>query len=250
MTQLGYALALLIGLALGLLGGGGSILTVPVLHYVMGYSVKLAVPMSLVVVGLTSGVGALAHFREGSINLRTALAFAPPAIVGALLGAELGLKVAAGIQLTVFAVVLLLAAVSMFFGAQRLVGSKSVSGGDRKPVPLITLVGGAVGMLTGFIGVGGGFLYVPTLVLLGGLPMKQAIGTSLLLILVSCLAGVVRYVGTPGLDWTAIAIFTAIALVGVAIGSRLVKRVSQTVLRRSFAAFLLVMGVFVLLRPR
>src|SRR5690242_5028521 len=114
---LGYALALLIGLSLGLLGGGGSILTVPVLHYVLGYGVKAAVPMSLVVVGLTSAFGAVQHWRGGTVNLRAAVAFGPPAIVGALLGADLGLRVTATVQLTVFAVVMLAAAVSMYFGA-------------------------------------------------------------------------------------------------------------------------------------
>jgi hypothetical protein len=244
---LGYALALVIGLSLGLLGGGGSILTVPVLHYVMGYGVKLAVPMSLVVVGITSGVGAIAHWRGGNLSLPTALAFAPPAIIGAVLGAQLGLKVSAELQLTVFAVVLLAAALSMWLGlAKRAVIASEAKPAGRKPLPLIALIGSAVGMLTGFVGVGGGFIYVPTLVLLGGLPMKQAIGTSLALIMVSCLAGVVRYHGSLSLDWRMIALFTAIALLGVAIGSRLVLHVSQTLLRRIFAAFLLLMGAFVL----
>jgi uncharacterized membrane protein YfcA len=252
LGYLGYGLALLIGLALGLLGGGGSILTVPVLHYVMGYDVKAAVPMSLVVVGLTSAVGAVAHARHGTLSLRTALAFGPPAIVGALLGSQLGLRVSAALQLIVFAVVMLLAALSMFFGSQRIVAlgeAKGLTPHPQRPFPLITLIGGAVGVLTGVVGVGGGFLYVPTLVVLGGLPMKQAIGTSLALIMLSCIAGVAGYrASAVAFDWTSIALFTAIALVGVAIGSRLVRHVSQTQLRRGFAVFLLVMGALVLLR--
>lgn len=247
MIALGYTLALLIGLSLGLLGGGGSILTVPVLHYVMGYGVKAAIPMSLVVVGLSSAVGAAAHWRAGTLNLRTVLAFGPPAIVGALLGAEFGLRVAATVQLTVFAVVMLLAAVSMFFGAGAIASAPQR---PRHPFPLVTLVGGAVGILTGFVGVGGGFLYVPALVLLAGLPMKQAIGTSLALIMLSCIAGVARYHGSIEFDWSAIGLFTGIALVGVALGSRLVRHVSQTLLRKGFAAFLLLMGALVLLRGR
>jgi uncharacterized protein len=244
---LGYALALLIGLSLGMLGGGGSILTVPVLHYVMGYGVKLAVPMSLVVVGITSGVGAIAYWHEGNFNLPAALAFAPPAIVGAVLGAQLGLKVSAQVQLTVFAVVVLAAALSMYLGQAAITSEAKRS---RKPLPLIALIGGAVGTLTGFAGVGGGFLYVPTLVLLGGLPIKQAIGTSLALIMVSCLAGVLRYHSSVGLDWRVITLFTAIALVGVAIGTQLVRHLSPKLLRRGFAALLLLMGAFVLLRGR
>ena len=117
MTVLGYALALFIGVSLGLLGGGGSILTVPILHYVLGYDVKAAVPMSLVVVGLTSAVGAAAHWRAGNLHLRTALTFGPPAILGALIGAELGLKASPRLQLTVLAVVMVAAAVAMFYGS-------------------------------------------------------------------------------------------------------------------------------------
>lgn len=246
MIALGYVLALLIGLALGLLGGGGSILTIPVLHYVMGYGMKAAVPMSLVVVGLTSAVGALAHRRGGTLSLRTVLIFAPPAIVGTLLGAELGLRTSAELQLTVFAVVMIAAAVSMYLGQSAV----EHAGRPHHPVPLILLVGALVGGLTGFVGVGGGFLYVPALVLLGGLPMKRAVGTSLALIMISCSAGVVRYHGSLDLDWPAIALFTGVALLGVALGSRLVIHASQVVLRRGFAVFLLVMGAVVLLVDR
>ena len=243
--QLGYPLALFIGLSLGLLGGGGSILTIPVLHYIMQYPVKAAVPMSLVVVGFTSGLGALAHWRGGTVNLRTAIAFGPPAIVGALLGAELGLRASARLQLTVFAIVMLLAAASMLFGPL-----KPTEHPLRKPIPLITLIGGLVGILTGFVGVGGGFLYVPALELLGGLPIKQAVGTSLLLIVISCVAGVVRYHGSLQLDWPAIGLFTLIALVGVQIGARLVRRVSQASLRHGFGVLVLLMGALVLFRGR
>ena len=248
MTELGYALALLIGLALGLLGGGGSILTIPVLHFVMGYDVKQAIPMSLVVVGLTSAVGALAHWRSGTLNLRVALWFGPAAIVGALLGAELGLRTTARLQLTVFALVLLAAALSMLFGGRIVRFAERPHARHR--LAEILLIGGLVGTLTGFAGVGGGFLYVPALVILGGLPMKQAVGTSLALIFLSCAAGVLRYHGSQDLDWPAVALFTAIALVGVALGSRLASRVSQGLLRQIFAFFLLAMGALVLFRGR
>ena len=247
MIALGYALALLIGVFLGLLGGGGSILTVPVLHYVLGYGVKDAIPMSLVVVGLTSGFGAINHARVGTVRWRTALGFGPPAIVGAILGAELGLRVEATTQLTVFAVVMLLAAVSMLRGGA---GEKARPAGARHPLPLITLVGALVGVLTGFVGVGGGFLYVPALALLAGLAMKEAIGTSLVLILLSCAAGLVRYWGHLQFDWRAIALFSGLAFVGVAVGSRLVPYLSQRALKKGFAFFLLAMGAVVLLSGR
>jgi len=250
VIALGYSLALVIGVALGLLGGGGSILTVPVLHYVLGYDVKVAVPMSLVVVGLTSAAGSIAHWRAGTLHARTALAFGPPAILGALLGAELGLKATPRLQLTVFALAMLAAAVAMYFAPTVSGGGGPAGQEGSRRLPLVPLVGALVGLLTGFVGVGGGFLYVPALVILGGLPMKKAVGTSLVLILLSCIAGVVRYHGSLELDWSAIALFTAVALVGVAIGSRLVGYVSQSALRRGFAVFLLVMGTLVLFRGR
>lgn len=244
MTFLGYALALLIGLSLGLLGGGGSILTVPVLHYVLGFTVKEAIPMSLVVVGFTSGFGAISHGRAGTVHWRSALAFGPPAIVGAILGAELGLQVSARTQLSVFAIVLVAAAVSMLRAGGATTAPRPRDHKHR--LPFITLVGALVGLLTGFVGVGGGFLYVPALTLLGGLTMKEAIGTSLVLILLGCSAGLVRYSGHLDLNWRAVALFTGLAFVGVAVGSRLVPYVSQQVLKKGFAVFLLVMGALVL----
>jgi len=249
VIALGYVLALFIGISLGLLGGGGSILTVPVLHYILGYDVKSAVPMSLVVVGLTSAVGALTHWKAGTLHVRTALSFGPPAVLGAFLGAELGLKASPRLQLAVLAVVMVLAALTMFFGSVVMTATTATTAtipitGGR--LPLVPLVGGAVGLLTGFAGVGGGFLYVPALVVLGGLPMRKAVGTSLALILLSCIAGVTRYHGSQPIDWRAVALFTAIALVGVLLGSRLVSHVSQTLLRKAFAALLLLMGGLVL----
>lgn len=252
MNLLGYALAVLIGLTLGLLGGGGAILTVPVLHYVMGYDVKIAIPMALVVVGLTAGFGAFNHGRRGAVDGRSVLAFGPPAIAGSLLGADVGIRVDDRIQLAVLAVVLLLASVSMLRSAAP---ARETPEGEEparppRPVPLVILVGGFVGFMTGFTGVGGGFLYVPALSLLEGLPIKRAIGTSLVLIVLGCAAGVVRYHGVLELDWRTISLFTALAFVGVAVGSRLVPYVSHRTLRKGFAIFLLVMGGFVLLRGR
>lgn len=246
MTVLGYALALLIGLSLGLLGGGGSILTVPVLHYGLGYEVKAAIPMSLVIVGLTSGFGAANHWRAGAVNWRAALSFGPPAVVGSILGAELGLKVEPGVQLMVFALVMLAAAVSMLLPRP----AADAGVGRPRPLPLITLIGAAVGLITGFVGVGGGFLYVPALIVLGGLAVKEAIGTSLVLIMLSCIAAVARYHGNSLMDWRTILIFCALAFVGVAVGSRLSSHVPNQVLRKGFAVLLFVMGALVLLRGR
>ncbi|MGH7535838.1 MAG: sulfite exporter TauE/SafE family protein [Gemmatimonadales bacterium] len=258
MIALGYSLALVIGLSLGLLGGGGSILTVPVLHYVLGYDVKVAVPMSLVVVGLTSAAGSIAHWRAGTLHARTALAFGPPAVLGALLGAELGLQATPSLQLTVFALAMLAAAVAMYFGPALSAlsprppsdgGAPAGQEGSRR-LPLVPLVGALVGLLTGFVGVGGGFLYVPALIALGGLAVKEAIGTSLVLIMLSCIAAVARYHGNTQMDWRTIAIFCALAFLGVGVGSRLSPHVPNHVLRRGFAVLLFVMGALVLLRGR
>jgi len=254
--SLGYALALLIGLSLGVLGGGGSILTIPVLHHVMGYTMRDAVPMSLVVVGITSAVGVVGHWRQGYVQVRTAIAFGIPAILGAVLGADLGPRVRDDIRLTIFAIVMLAAALTMYRGTrvQRMapqpdppLPGESSRGGRAG---MVTVIGAGVGLLTGFVGVGGGFLYVPVLTVLAGLPVKEAIGTSLALIVLSCAAGMARYLGSPEamrLEWGVIALFTAVALAGVVIGGRLVPLVSQRALRRGFAGFLLILGVVVLL---
>jgi hypothetical protein len=240
-----------IGLSLGLLGGGGSILTVPVLVYVLAYPVKTAIPMSLVVVGLTSLVGVVGHARAGTVHWRAALAFGPTAVIGALAGAQLGLLVSARLQLTVFSVIMIVAAVAMW-GGQALWshGAPSEAPPTPRPLGFVGLLGGLVGTLTGLIGIGGGFLYVPALVLLAGLGMKQAVGTSLVLIVLSAAAGFARYSGEISFDWAAIAAFTALAFVGVLGGTRLVAHVSQRALRRGFAMFLLVMGAVVLLFGR
>lgn len=246
--MLGYLAALVIGLSLGLLGGGGSILTVPALIYLLGYGVKVAVPMSLVVVGLTALFGCVRHYRAKNVDLGAALAFGPLAIAGAFGGAALGIRVSARLQITIFAVVMLLAATTMLFGQQRLLGRWFGVSDHRTPrsLPAMALLGGAVGVLTGFVGVGGGFLYVPALVLVGGVNMRKAVGTSLVLIAMSCAAGVAKYLGAVTLPWAAVAAFTALAFVGVGVGSALVHRVSQDMLRRGFAVFLFVMGAFVL----
>ncbi len=259
MTVIGYVLAVLIGLSLGVLGGGGSILTIPVLHNVMGYTMRDAVPMSLVVVGITSAVGVVRHWKQGFVRVRTAFAFGLPAIVGAVLGADLGPRVRDDLRLTVFAVVMLGAALTMYRGTR----ARHMTLHPDQPAPEarspqrhiagVTLIGAGVGLLTGFVGVGGGFLYVPVLTVLAGLPVREAIGTSLALIVLSCAAGMARYLGSPEamrLEWGVIAVFTAVALAGVVVGSRLVPHVSQRSLRRGFAGFLLILGLVVLLVRR
>ena len=173
MPLLGFPLAALIGLSLGLMGGGGSILTVPVFVYVLGFAAKPAIAMSLPVVGATSLVGAIGHWRAGNVNLRTAALFGVIAMVGSYAGARLAVLFSGPVQLTLLAVVMLAAAASMLrAGSSRTDGTHAGTSVSAAPLPLakIMAVGLAVGVLTGIVGIGGGFLIVPALVVLGRVP--------------------------------------------------------------------------------
>ena len=251
MAVVGFALAALIGLSLGLLGGGGSILTVPVLVYVLGYEAKQAIVMSLVVVGITSLVGAVGHWRAGNVNLKSALIFGVITMIGSYLGARLAVLFSGGVQLTLLAVVMLTAAASMFRAPQAEPASLTVPPPPTK-LPLITIgvVGLMVGVLTGIVGIGGGFLIVPALVLLGRVPVKEAIGTSLLVIAMNSASGYLGYIGTVTIPSSFLMGFTAVAVGGILVGTHLVRYVSAGVLKRSFAVFLLVMGGFMLYQNR
>jgi uncharacterized membrane protein YfcA len=247
---LGFLLALLVGLSLGLLGGGGSILAVPIFVYVLGFSPKESIAMSLAVVGATSLVGAIRHGRGGNLNLRVALIFGPFAMGGAYLGARLAASVSGAAQLALFAIVMLLAAVFMFRDrpprrSRRLALERPVLA-----LALIVLEGLAVGVLTGLVGVGGGFLIVPALVLLTGLPMKEAVGTSLLIIAMNSGAGFAGYLPQVEVEWAFMAGFASVAVAGIWVGTHLVRYVSPRALRRAFAVFLLVMGAWILYSNR
>ncbi len=248
MEALGFGLAALIGVALGMLGGGGSILTVPVLVYVMGFEAKEAIATSLAVVGVTSLTGAVGHWRAGNVDARVAAVFGAVAMVGTYLGARLAVFFSGSAQLALFAVVMLAAAFFMFRGRR-----PCVDCGDREdrllselPLSLIVAEGIGIGVLTGLVGVGGGFLIVPALVVLGRVPMKQAIGTSLLVIAMKSAAGFYGYLGQVDVRWSFIGAFTGVALLGIVLGTYLVRFVSQQRLQRAFAVFLFVMGGWLL----
>jgi uncharacterized membrane protein YfcA len=164
-----------------------------------------------------------------------------------LLGAHLGLRIAAPLQLAIFAIVMMVGSVAMWFGTSLWQRPAAVEGAPR-PRHLVAdgLVGAAVGTLTGLVGIGGGFMYVPALVLLAGIGMKKAVGTSLVLIVMSAAAGFARYSGAVDLDWGGTGLFTLLAIAGVVAGARLGRGVPQTALRRGFALFLLLMGAGVL----
>ena len=254
MSLLGLALASLVGLSLGLLGGGGSILTVPILVYALGFEAKQAIAMSLAIVGATSLFGALGHWRAGNVNLRVAAIFGAVAMAGTFLGARLAVFFSGAAQLVLFALVMLLAAYFMLRQRSPLEpdGALPAHGAALAELPLakIALEGLAVGVLTGLVGVGGGFLIVPALVLLGKVPMKEAVGTSLLVIALKSAAGFAGYLGQVEIPWTALLLFTAASLAGIFGGVFLVRFVSPKQLQRGFALFLVAMGAFILFQNR
>ena len=247
MSILGVGLAALIGLALGLLGGGGSILTVPTFVYLLGFEVKTAIATSLAVVGAVSLFGALHHRRAGNVRPRLALLFAAAAMPGSFAGARLAVFVSGAAQLTLFAVVMLLAAFFMLRPAR---SGRLPDTGRPLPLARAAVMGVAVGVLTGLVGVGGGFLIVPALVLLGRVPMKPAIGTSLLVIALNSAAGFAGYLGRVEIAWAATALFTLIAIGGILVGAHLVPYVPAVALRRGFAVFLVAMSGFILYQNR
>ena len=249
ISLVGFVLAAMIGISLGMLGGGGSILTVPVFVYVLGHNPKQAIAMALPVVGATSLAGAITHWRAGNLRLRTALAFGVVAMAGSFLGARLSALVSGEVQLALLAIVILTAAVSMFRGS----GRRGPLPTDQPPsasLPILGAVAVAVGLLTGLVGIGGGFLIVPALVLLARVPMKEAVGTSLLVIAMNSLSGYLGYAGQTDVPWDVVAAFGGVAMCGIVLGSWLVRFVSTAALRRAFAIFLVVIGIFVLYQNR
>jgi uncharacterized protein len=252
MELIGYTLAALIGLSLGLMGGGGSILTVPIFVYVLGFDPKLSIAMSLPVVGITSLVGALGHWKMGNVNVRTAGLFGLIAMLGSFAGARLAVFVSGAFQLVLLAFVMLAAAGSMVRSARRDPRRIDPVRKDERPIALGLLIPVAigVGLLTGLVGIGGGFLVVPALVLLGRIPMKHAVGTSLLVIAMNSISGFAGYLGQVDVPWSFVAGFTGIAIGGIVAGTYLVRFVSQSALKRTFAVFLVLMGGFILYRNR
>lgn len=247
MALLGFLLAALVGLSLGLLGGGGSILTVPILVYALGFEAKTAIAMSLPIVGATSLAGALGHWRAGNVRPRTALLFGLAAMAGAFLGARLAVFLSGALQLAILAVVMLAAAVSMFRGR---IGERPAGAGTAPALAPLLAIALGVGVLTGVVGIGGGFLVVPALVLLARVPMQQAVGTSLLVIAMNSAAGAAGYVGQVAVPWGFMAAFTAVAILGGLAGTALVRFVPQAGLKRAFALFLVGVGLFTLYQNR
>lgn len=242
----GIALAVLVGVSLGLLGGGGSILTVPILVYVIGVPTHEAIALSLLVVGTTSAAALLPHARAAQVRWKMGALFGATSMVGAYGAGKLAHRVPATVLLLLFGTMMLVTAVAMMRPRK----TKERVEDQDAPLPFfkIVLEGLAVGAVTGLVGAGGGFLVVPALVLLGGLPMRAAVGTSLLVIAMKSFAGFAGYLDSVPVDWPLAAAVTTAAVLGSVVGGAIAGRVPQALLRRGFAWFVVVMAVFILIQ--
>lgn len=260
MEIAGYIASILIGVALGLIGGGGSILTVPVLVYLFRIDAVLATAYSLFIVGLTSAVGSATYFRKGLVNIKTAIIFGIPSIIAVFatrayivpaIPAEvfaIGSFVVTKsiLMMVLFAVLMIAASYSMIKKDKK---SHSESAGEQKfNYPLILSEGFVVGILTGLVGAGGGFLIIPALVVLSKLPMKEAVGTSLVIIAAKSLIGFFGEGGETVIDWIFLMKVSAFAIVGIFIGSALSKKIDGARLKPAFGWFILIMGIYIIIK--
>jgi uncharacterized membrane protein YfcA len=255
---IGFAAAILIGISLGLIGGGGSILTVPVLVYILAVDPVLATAYSLFVVGSTSLVGSITYMQKKLVHYKTALVFAIPSFIAVFLTRKFlvpalpdplfsvtSIEITKNVGIMVFfAIIMLAASFSM------IAGKKCKDCDENEPVkfnfPMIALEGSIVGVITGIVGAGGGFLIIPALVILARLPMKMAVGTSLLIIAAKSLIGFLGDVSTQTIDWNMLLIFTGLSIVGIFIGSALSKKINEKILKTGFGWFVLVMGIYII----
>lgn len=240
-SPLALALAVLIGVTLGVLGSGGSIVTLPVLVYIAHVPPKEAVGMSMAIVGATSLFGAVIHWRRGNVSPKVALIFSAVGMAGSFLGS-------AGTHLlSKRALLLLFAGVMLIVGSRMLRGGPSLDGGKTGQVPRCLLVGFVVGLLTGFLGVGGGFLIVPALVLTAGLNTRMAGGTSLAVIAMNSATGLLGQLRYVSVDWSVLAGFLLFAFAGMLGGIAFARRLHEKLLRRLFAIALIVLGCVIAL---
>jgi hypothetical protein len=241
---LGLLCSGLIGFSLGLIGGGGSIITLPVLVYLFHVPAHPAMGMSLAVVGATSLFGAALHYRHGNVNLRSGLLFAAAGIPGSYYGSRLTYLLSPPALLLTFATLMTIVAARMLTSA----APPAPTAAHTLRLARVLAAGLAVGVLTGFLGVGGGFLIVPALALFAGLAMKQAVGTSLLVIAVNCAAGMLGHMQRAAFDTRLALLVTGCAVVGAVIGTRFAHASQPETLRRIFAAFVLAVAAFLFYR--
>ena len=259
ITIIGFLSAVIIGISLGLIGGGGSILTVPALVYLLHVSPVLATAYSLFVVGATSLAGSVSFMRKGLVDYKTAVVFATPSFIAVYLTRKFLIPAIPETLFTIgnitigksegimvfFALIMVVAAWSMI----RKNGVNNESGDEKVKFnyPMIALEGAVVGTLTGIVGAGGGFLIIPALVLFAKLPMKLAVGTSLLIIAAKSLIGFLGDIGNQPIDWSFMLLFTSLSLAGIFVGSWLSTKMNGRHLKTGFGWFVLVMGIYILL---
>ena len=257
---LGYIGAVVMGLSLGLIGGGGSILTVPILVYLFSIDAVLATAYSLFIVGFTSLIGSISHIKMGNIHWRTAIIFGIPSILS-VYSTRAWLVPAipdtlfniGNLEITKSLGLLLLFAIIMLLASYSMIKKSKNKNKDIHEVtynyPLILIEGIVVGIITGLVGAGGGFLIIPALVLLAGLPMKQAVGTSLIIIAAKSLIGFTGDLkGDETINWQFLLLFSAIAILGIITGSIFSKKVSNEKLKPAFGWFVLIMGLYIIIR--
>lgn len=257
---MGYLASIFIGVALGLIGGGGSILTVPVLVYLFSVDAVAATAYSLFIVGTTSAVGSFSYFKKGLVNIKTAIVFGIPSIAAVFLTRAF---IVPAIPQEIFSIgnftvtksilLMLLFAVLMIFASYSMI-KKDKPVTEETPqkqkfnYPLILVEGTVVGILTGLVGAGGGFLIIPALVVLSKLPMKEAVGTSLVIIAAKSLIGFFGESSETAIDYIFLAKVTAFAIVGIFIGMALSKRINGAKLKPAFGWFVLVMGIYIIIK--
>lgn len=260
MEIFGYLSSILIGISLGLIGSGGSILTVPVLVYLFSVDAVVATSYSLFIVGLTSAIGSIEYFRKGLVNIKTALVFGAPSIVAVFMTRayivpaipkevfSIGdfIVTKSILMMLLFAVLMIAASYSMIKKDKK---KKEEDLGPQKfNYPVILIEGAVVGMVTGLVGAGGGFLIIPALVLLSKLPMKEAVGTSLVIIAAKSLIGFFGEGGDAVIDWLLIAKVASFAIAGIFVGIYLSKKIDGAKLKPIFGWFVLIMGVYIILK--
>jgi uncharacterized protein len=261
MEIAGYLASILIGVTLGLIGGGGSILTVPVLVYLFRIDAVLATAYSLFIVGITSMVGSASYFKKGLVNVKTAIVFGIPSIVAVYFTRAV---IVPAIPAEVFSVgdfvvtnsilLMLLFAILMIVASYSMIKKDTKNVGEEEApeqkfnYPLILIEGTVVGILTGLVGAGGGFLIIPALVVLSKLPMKEAVGTSLVIIAAKSIIGFFGEGGETLIDYMFLVKITAFAIVGIFIGMALSKKIDGAKLKPAFGWFVLVMGIYIMLK--
>lgn len=262
MEIIGYIASLIIGISLGLIGGGGSILTVPVLVYLFGVEPVIATAYSLFIVGLSSLVGAVPKYKQGMVNMKTAIIFGIPSIAAVFATRRFivpripkevftigDFMITKNILMMVlFAILMVFASISMIREKNKNGNGNGETGEQKFNYPLILLEGAVVGLLTGLVGAGGGFLIIPALVLLSKLPMKQAVGTSLLIIAAKSLIGFTGDLSHYVMDWKLLFSVTALAIAGIFIGDVLSKKIDGNKLKKGFGWFVLVMGIYIIIK--